>query len=112
MISTPSRLATGVVFNVFQYAFFLFPLSQLRRIFLTRSARSLVPPLAFAVTINGALWFFYGLAIQDYFVAGPNAVATAVGIIQITCIFVFGRGEEKRGVGYDDEGGDDEDEEA
>lgn len=85
----------GITFNVYQYAFFLFPLLQLKRVVSTRSAVSLVPPLILAVTVNGALWSLYGLALHDAFIAGPNIAAFIVGAVQLVCIAFFGRGEEK-----------------
>lgn len=62
-------------------------------IFRNRDASPLVPLLVFAVTINGALWAGYGVAIGNYFIAGPNFVATLVGVLQIVCITFFGRKE-------------------
>ena len=80
-----------MTFNFFQYLFFAFPLSQVRSIFVNRDASALVPLLVFAVTINGALWAGYGMAIENYFIAGPNFIATFVGVLQIACIALFGR---------------------
>lgn len=84
---------TGLTFNFYQYLFFAFPLSQIRTIFVKRDASALVPLLVFAVTINGALWSGYGIAIGNYFIAGPNFIASLVGVAQILCIALFGRKE-------------------
>ncbi|CAO1614810.1 unnamed protein product [Parajaminaea phylloscopi] len=83
----------GFTFNFYQYLFFSFPLSQVRTIVVNRDASPLVPLLVFAVTVNGALWSGYGIAIGNYFIAGPNVVATLVGVMQVVCIAIFGRKE-------------------
>lgn len=87
----------GVTFNVYQYAFFLFPLIQLLTVFYERNAGILVPHLVIAVTVNGVIWSIFGLTLQDWFVAGPNIAASIVGAVQIICIIVFGRSTKKSG---------------
>jgi hypothetical protein len=44
-------------------------------------------------TANGAFWCAFGIAIQDYLIAGPNGVGAFLGGIQIVLYVLFPHGD-------------------
>ncbi|KAG2501967.1 hypothetical protein HYH03_000463 [Edaphochlamys debaryana] len=65
------------------------PLSTMAEVLRTRSSASLFWPISIMNTINGLLWVAYGTAVHDAFIAVPNAIGAAFGVIQIILINVY-----------------------
>jgi lipid-A-disaccharide synthase-like uncharacterized protein len=64
---------------------------QLSRVITRKDASEFaaVMPLTYSVLLNGILWFAYGVSKQDPFLTVPNAIAIAVSIAQIVCVFKY-----------------------
>mmetsp|Transcript_11885 Transcript_11885/g.27881 ORF Transcript_11885/g.27881 Transcript_11885/m.27881 type:complete len:280 (-) Transcript_11885:87-926(-) len=67
----------------------LSPLGTIRKVFSTRSSKSVLAPLTAAQVGNTALWSAYGLAIKDRFVYGPNLAGLCFGLIQLFLKVLF-----------------------
>ena len=65
------------------------PLSTIRTVLATRDASSILAPLTAAQVANCALWSFYGLAIRDRFVYGPNLTGLGFGLVQLSLKLAF-----------------------
>ncbi|KAL6753509.1 sugar efflux transporter for intercellular exchange-domain-containing protein [Haematococcus lacustris] len=74
------------------------PLSSLAEVLRSWSCISLHAPLSAMSCANGALWVTYGLAVQDPFVWGPNAVGAAFGLLQLLLLAVLPRRPHEGGV--------------
>ena len=55
----------------------------------TRSSASLNLPLSVMNVINGTLWLVYGLAITDLFIAVPNGVGAALGVVYCLLLWAY-----------------------
>ena len=62
---------------------FASPLSTVRLVLHTRNAASIYAPLTIAQCVNCATWTFYGFAVGDQWVWGPNATGLALGLVQV-----------------------------
>jgi Sugar efflux transporter for intercellular exchange len=71
------------------------PLSSVGRVLSTRDSSSLHAPLCAMNAINGALWFAYGLAVKDYFVAVPNGVGASFNAACVVLCVIFPPRERK-----------------
>ena len=71
--------------------FYASPLSTLLEVLRTRCSASLNLPLSVMNVINGSLWLVSGLAISDYFIAVPNGVGAALGVLYCALILTFPR---------------------
>lgn len=53
---------------------------------------SLHLPLSILSGLNGLLWFAYGLAITDYFIAVPNGLGALLAGVQLAFIVIYRKG--------------------
>ncbi|KAG2445268.1 hypothetical protein HYH02_008735 [Chlamydomonas schloesseri] len=65
------------------------PLSTMAEVLRSRSSASLFWPTSAMNTVNGLLWVAYGTAVSDPFIAIPNAIGAAFGVIQIGLIQIY-----------------------
>lgn len=84
-----AKLATGICATIVVLCFYTSPLSTLIQVVCTRNSVSIHLGLAVASLCNAALWVVYGLCVADYFVAGPNAIGVALGIIQLALRWIY-----------------------
>jgi solute carrier family 50 protein (sugar transporter) len=68
---------------------FAAPLSSLFQVIRSRSSASIYMPLTVVQIANCALWTFYGLAVGDIWVWGPNALGLLLGLCQAALILAF-----------------------
>jgi len=61
--------------------YYVAPLTTMLKVLRQRDSASLNGPLSTMNVINGALWFAYGLAIKDYFIALPNGTGAALNVL-------------------------------
>lgn len=78
-----SMLRSGVIVrSLGLYAASLFivlsgsPLSTIRTVLRTKNSRTILGSLTTAQCVNTGLWTAYGLAVDDYFVWGPNIIVS------------------------------------
>ncbi|KAJ3296842.1 hypothetical protein HK104_001132 [Borealophlyctis nickersoniae] len=67
------------------------PLMGVADVVRRRDSRGMHGGLAFASAVKGVLWGVYGFAIQDYFVAIPNAIGALLSFLQIGLLLAFRR---------------------
>lgn len=81
----------GVAVNANLIFFYGAPLSKIATVLETRTSKLIhVPTMIFSL-MNGTLWFVYGWAVSDPFIAVPNGFGAVLGIIQAGLCFLFPR---------------------
>jgi solute carrier family 50 protein (sugar transporter) len=68
------------------------PLSTIATVLKTRNTRTIHVPTMITSTANGTFWCAFGIAVQDYLIAGPNGVGAFLGGIQIVLYVLFPHG--------------------
>lgn len=84
-------LMIGIAVNVNLIFFYCAPLSHIATVLETKSSRSIHEPTMITSLINGSLWFFYGVAVNDFFVAVPNGIGALLGVIQLVLCLLYPR---------------------
>ncbi|CAJ1945931.1 unnamed protein product [Cylindrotheca closterium] len=85
-------LMVGIVTNCILIFFYGAPLSTIFQVLKEKHTASIHIPTMILNTLNGIFWFAYGIAISDYFIAGPNGLGCAFGAIQIFLCMTLPRG--------------------
>lgn len=88
---TTKEWIVGILVNLNLVFFYGAPLSTIWTVLRTRNSASVHIPTMIASTANGLFWGSYGLAILDPFVAVPNGLGTALGVIQCFLVMSFPR---------------------
>ena len=78
--------ATGNLFF-----FYGAPLSKIAAVVESRSSKLIHVPTMMASLVNGTLWFVYGVAVSDNFIAVPNGFGAALGVVQLCLCLIFPR---------------------
>lgn len=73
----------GLAANFILVLYYGAPLSTVYAVLKTRNSASIYIPLSVCAMLNSTLWVAYGLAVNDYFIAVPNAVGWVFALIQI-----------------------------
>lgn len=81
----------GIVTNGILITFYGAPLSTIAQVLKEKSTASIHVPTMFLNTITSGFWCVYGVAINDYFIIGPNALGFVCGAIQIVLYMAFPR---------------------
>jgi solute carrier family 50 protein (sugar transporter) len=84
-------LLIGLTVNVNLIFFYGAPLSKIATVLETRSSRLIHVPTMVCSLSNGSLWFVYGIAVGDYFIAVPNGFGTVLGVVQFVLCMIFPR---------------------
>lgn len=82
-------LMVGIAVNFNLIFFYGAPLSKISMVFQTRSSKYIHVPTMITSLVNGSLWFIYGLALGDYFVAVPNGLGAVLGVVQVALCILF-----------------------
>ncbi|CAJ1975098.1 unnamed protein product [Sphenostylis stenocarpa] len=79
----------GWISLVFNISIFAAPLCIIRRVIKTKSVEFMPLSLSFFLTVNAVMWFFYGLLLNDYYIALPNTLGFLFGIIQMVMYLIY-----------------------
>eukprot|EP01024_Parvocaulis_polyphysoides_P018369 TRINITY_DN1813_c1_g2_i1.p1 TRINITY_DN1813_c1_g2~~TRINITY_DN1813_c1_g2_i1.p1 ORF type:complete len:270 (-),score=42.54 TRINITY_DN1813_c1_g2_i1:124-912(-) len=92
-----TQFAIGIVNNVILVIYYAAPLSVFYKVIHSRDSSSLYFPLVVANTVNGAMWFVYGLlGLGDPFVWVGNGIGTILNVVSIILIFVYPNREKEQ----------------
>ncbi|XP_070622196.1 sugar transporter SWEET1 isoform X1 [Erythrolamprus reginae] len=91
MVPDPvTRLAQlGLFCSVFTITMYLSPLADLIKIVKSRSTRCLSFPLTVTTLLASASWTFYGLLLEDLYIAIPNMPGIATSLLRFWLFWRF-----------------------
>lgn len=96
-LSGPSiHLAFGCVSIIAAFVFFASPLSTLREIIQSKSAKSIYWPLTLTSGVSTLLWTIYGIVLQDWLIITPNGFATILSGVQLILLWYYGHGVQEQ----------------
>ncbi|KAI9118071.1 hypothetical protein K1719_010403 [Acacia pycnantha] len=76
----------AAIFSIFMYGS---PLSIIRMVIQTKSVEYMPFLVSLFVFLCGTSWFIFGLLGRDPFVAVPNGVGAALGVVQLLLYFMY-----------------------
>lgn len=79
----------GWICMVFNICVFASPLFILKQVIKTKSVAFMPLNLSFFLTLNAIVWFFYGLLIDDFYIAIPNTLGFVFGIVQMVIYLIY-----------------------
>lgn len=85
--------ALGYISTVAGFMFFGSPLSTLKEIIQTKSAKSIYWPLTVTAGISSLLWTIYAIVLQALPIIIPSAFSTLLSIIQMLLLWYYGHGD-------------------
>jgi solute carrier family 50 protein (sugar transporter) len=81
--------ALGLYGSLLCVLMFAAPLSTMATVIASANAASIYAPLTAAQCVNCGTWTFYGFAIGDIWVWGPNACGLVLGLVQVALKLVY-----------------------
>ena len=84
-------LIIGITVNANLIFFYGAPLSKIATVLETRCSKLIHVPTMVCSLMNGTLWFVYGVEVKDYFIAVPNGLGAALGVVQLIFCLTFPR---------------------
>jgi uncharacterized protein with PQ loop repeat len=90
-IAKASRTKISSSLGLFASALFIImsgsPLSSIGKVIANKDSSTILGPLTIAQVLNSSLWSFYGVAVKNSFVWGPNAIVSSEWFCFL-CLFV------------------------
>ncbi|OMO98104.1 SWEET sugar transporter [Corchorus capsularis] len=74
------------------------PLAAMKTVVTTKSVEYMPFLLSFFVFLNGAIWTFYAVLVQDYFLMVPNGIGFLLGIAQLLLYAIYSRKPDKSSI--------------
>ncbi|CAN1228015.1 Bidirectional sugar transporter NEC1 [Linum grandiflorum] len=83
--------AIGITIELVYLSVYLFysPSRELRNVIKTKSVEYMPFTLSLFLTLCATAWFFYGLLVNDYYIALPNVLGFLFGITQMILYMVY-----------------------
>ncbi|XP_042046287.1 bidirectional sugar transporter SWEET17-like [Salvia splendens] len=72
--------------NILMYAS---PLSAMKTVVTTKSAEYMPFLLSFFLFLNGGVWTFYAILVDDWFLGVPNSIGFALGALQLLLYAIY-----------------------
>ena len=84
----------GVLGNIVVFLLFASPLATFSKVIRSKDSSSINRPFAICQVLNCLVWFAYGMAIADMYVALPNFVGLLLGLVQVLLILIYRGGKQ------------------
>ncbi|XP_030531435.1 bidirectional sugar transporter SWEET14-like [Rhodamnia argentea] len=85
----------GWICMTFSLGVFAAPLCILRKVVKTKSVEFMPITLSSFLTLSAIVWFFYGFLRKDYFIAVPNVLGFALGVVQMVLYAIYRKNAQK-----------------
>lgn len=79
----------GVIAGILGTLMFISPLSQIKKIIVTKNSKPVSPLLFFTMTLNCLSWLLYGFSIGSIFLIIPNTIGAICSFLTLVIIFKY-----------------------
>ncbi|KAL8540907.1 hypothetical protein ACS0TY_002237 [Phlomoides rotata] len=81
--------AVGFIASALNIIMYASPLSAMKRVVTTKSVEYMPFLLSFFLFLNGGVWTFYAILVDDWFLGVPNGIGFVLGIIQLALYAIY-----------------------
>ncbi|KAL7157737.1 hypothetical protein ABFS83_02G097000 [Erythranthe nasuta] len=79
----------GLMCSALNIVMYASPLSAMKRMVRRKSVEYMPFLVSFSLFLNGGIWTFYAVLVQDWFLGVPNAIGFMLGILQLILYFIY-----------------------